>query len=82
MGKRLVGADGQYCVQKKYALLRPFLQAAVVRNIAAQVTVELFINVYQRRRNVYIFSYREAKTVGLSIVVVGILTQNNYFYIV
>ena len=77
-----MGADSQYCVQKKYALFCPFFQAAVVRNIAAQVTVELFINVYQRRRNVYIFSYREAKTVGLSIVVVGILTQNNYFYIV
>ena len=82
VGKRLVGADSQYCVQKKYALFCPFFQATVVRNIAAQVTVKLFINVYQRRRNVYIFSYRESKTVGLSIIVVGILTQNNYFYIV
>ena len=49
-----------------------FSRQPLFRNIAAQVTVELFINVYQRRRNVYIFSYREAKTVGLSIVVVGI----------
>ena len=82
VGKRLVGADGQYCVQKKYALFCPFFQSAVVRNIAAQVAVEFFINVYQRRGNVYIFSYREAKAVGLSIVMIGILTQNNYFYIV
>ena len=81
-GDILVGADSQYCVQKKYALFCPFFQAAVVRNIAAQVAVEFFINVYQRRGNVYIFSYREAKAVGLSIVMIRILTQNNYFYIV
>ena len=82
VGKCLMGANGQYCVQKKYALFCPFFQAAVVRNLAAQVAVEFFINVYQRRGNVYIFSYREAKAVGLSIVMIGILTQNNYFYIV
>ena len=74
-------AHRKYCVEQKNALLRPFRQISVVRNIASAVLMQLLINIYERRRYLDIWLYGKAKTVRLPVSVVRILSEDHHFYI-
>ena len=50
MRVRLMSAHGENRVEQQYALLRPGLQAAVVRDEAAEIIVELPKDILQARR--------------------------------
>ena len=81
MGIRLVGTHGQNRIQKQHPLICPFCQAAVIRYITSAVVMELFINIHQRRRNLYIRLHRETKPMRLSVPMIRVLPQNHHFHI-
>ena len=72
---------GQDCIEQKNALLCPWGQIPVVRNRAAEVTVQFLINIDQGRRNADPLMYRKTQTVGLTRPVIGILSENNDFHL-
>ena len=82
MRMRCTGTDSQYCVQQQYALFRPMLQIAVLRNLKAlNIRRQLFININQRRwhRNFRLDGKRQ--TMRLTRAVIRVLPQYHYFYI-
>ena len=70
----------QYCVQHQYPLLRPFDQITVIRNITPQIIMKFLVNIDQRRRNINLRLYGKTESVGLSVSMVGILSQYYHLY--
>ena len=68
-------------VQHKHTLLRPFRQAAMVRNRTSQIIVELLIYIHKRRRDLHTFLHREAQSMRLAVVMVRILPEDHHLYI-
>ena len=81
VGECLVRTDSKDCVQKEYALFCPFFQTAIVWDVAAKITVKFFIDIYQGRRDVYVFSYGEAETVCLTVIMIRVLSQDHYLHL-
>ena len=81
VGVSLMGPDRKHRIQKHHSLIRPFFQIAVIGNIAAQIVVKLLVNIYKGRRHIYIRFYGEAKAMGLTVIVIGILSQDHYLYL-
>ena len=77
VGIGLVGADRQDSVQKEDSLSGPFDQISVVRHITAYIIMKLFVDIYKRRRCRTAGPHREAHAVGLSLAVIGILSQDH-----
>ena len=73
VGICLMCTHGQNRVQQQYALFRPFRQIPIIRDITATVIVQFFINIYKRRRYLYIWFHRKTKSMCLSIPMVRIL---------
>ena len=76
-----MGTHGQHRVKHHDALLRPFDQISVVRYVTAQIVVQLLVDVHQGRWDLHIRLHGEAQTVGLTYVVVRVLSQNYHFYL-
>ena len=72
-----MGADGQDRVEQEDSLPGPFEQIAVVRDIAAQIIVELPVDVDQGGRGRAAGPDREAHAVGLALAVIGVLAQDH-----
>ena len=70
-------SNGKDRIQKKNALLSPFYQITVIRYIAAKVIMQFLIDVYQRRRDLYIRLYGKAQPVGLPGSVLRVLPQDH-----
>ena len=68
-------------IQQKHSLIRPFFQISVVGNTAAQIIMQLLIDIHQGRRNLHLRFYGKTQPVGLTIVVIGILPQNHHLYL-
>ena len=77
-----MGTYSQNCVQKKHPLLCPFLQIAVIGDIASAVIMELLINIHQRRRSLHSSLHGKTKPMSLSVIMIGILTQNHYLHFI
>ena len=70
----------QYRIEQQHALLRPGLQAAMIRWLNAQVVLDFLEDIHQRRRNLHAGAHRKAQTVGLTRAMVGVLPQDHHFY--
>ena len=69
--------DGENRIQKEHTLAGPFCQTAVIRNITAKIIVELLIDIFQRRRDLYAGFHGKTQAMRLSLFMVGILAQNH-----
>ena len=72
-----MGVDGERRVEQQDALTGPTLEIAVGRHRFAEVALDLFENIYQRRRHGHTRRHRETQAVGLTGAVVGILTEDD-----
>src|SRR5690606_11381582 len=79
VGVGLPAPHRQHGVEQQDALASPVLQAAVVRDRAADVLVELLEDVWQRRRRRDPGLHRKAQAVSLSRPVVRVLAQDHHF---
>ena len=77
VGIRLMRPDRQHRVEKKDALLRPFCEIPMVGNRAAQIRIQILINIDQRRGNADPLVHRKTQTVRLSRSVIRILTEDH-----
>ncbi len=71
---------GKGSIQQQYPLLGPALQIAAHRDREAEVAIEFLIYILQRGRYFHTIIDRETKSVRLSYIVVGVLTDNNNSY--
>ena len=78
----LVGAYCQGGVQQQDALFSPSCQVTGGRGWRADIFFYFFENVHQRRRKGYSVIHRETKAVCLTGTMVGVLTDNDYFYFI
>lgn len=74
-----MGPYREYCVEEKNPLSGPFFQISVVRNVAAKIVMQLLIDIDQGRRDLYVRPDGKAQSVGLSVSVLGILSENHNF---
>ena len=81
VGICLMRPHRQHRIEHQYSLLGPFCQTPVVRNGTAQIILQLFININQRRRHLHSLFHREAQPVRLIEIVVRVLPQNHYLHI-
>ena len=79
---RLMGSNGQRGIQKQHALLCPTRQITTLRNGRAQISLYLLEDILQRWRKLDTVLYRKAQSMGLSGLVVGILTDNHHLHLV
>lgn len=82
VGGGLVGPDGQDGIEKKHPLVGPVLQIAVAGDRHAQVILDFFVHVAQRRRGYDALLHRKAQAVGLSRTVVRILSDDHHLDVV
>ena len=73
--------DRQGRVQKQDALLRPRIEAAVIRRPAAEIRRHFLVDVLERRRNLDAGTDREGKAVGLAPAVIGILSEDHDLHV-
>ena len=78
----LMCPDRKGGVEQEYALCRPTTQTAALRNGNAEVVVNLFEDVLQRRGMCHTVGNRKAKSFGLSEIMIGVLSENDDFYLV
>ena len=62
-------------------MIGPGLQAAVVRDLAAKIRLELLEDIQQRRRRLNAWQNREGKSVRLAGAMIGILTEYDHLRI-
>ena len=82
MGIRLVRAHSEDGVEQKHSLICPFFQITVIRNVTAQIIMQFLINVLQGRRDLLLLrQHGERKTMCLIYIVIGVLSQQEHFYL-
>ena len=75
-----MGAYGQHRIQHKDALLGPLRQASMFWDGASKIIMKFLIDIHQGWRGLHTLFHGKAQPMGLSIVMVGILSQNHYLY--
>ena len=77
---------GPHCqdrIEKKYALLCPLGQASRLRQSASHIVMQFSVNIDQRRRDLLlVLRDREAESVRLMYIVIGILSQDHHLHFV
>ena len=82
MRGRLSITHGQTAVQKQNTSLRPIFKIAMRWRRNAKIGVQFFENILQRWRFRHAVAYGKAEAMCLTRAMIGILTQNNHFYLV
>ena len=72
-----VGADGEHRIQQQHPLFGPAVEVAAARDGRPRIVAHLLENILQRRRKSYAVPHRETEPVGLSLAVVGILSDDD-----
>lgn len=72
----LMGTNGEGGVEQQDSLAGPAFQIARGQRLQAQILTNFAKDVFERRGQSHPLLYREAKPVGLSWFVIGILSQN------
>lgn len=72
-----MGADGEARIQEEDSLVRPVFKIAALRNGNSQIVVQFLEDVYERRGRFDAVGNREAQPVGLSRVVVRVLSDDD-----
>ena len=72
-----MGTNGERCIKKQHALLSPTGKIARCRNFLAQISLYLFKDILERWRELYAVLYRETQSVGLSRLMIRVLTNDN-----
>src|SRR5207302_961335 len=73
----LMGADGEHGVEQQDTLVRPGNEAAARRRGDVHVDHELLEDVDERRWRPYTRRHRKRQSMGLALVVVRILSQDD-----
>ncbi|MPN26719.1 hypothetical protein SDC9_174144 [bioreactor metagenome] len=76
VGGWLACPHGEHCVEQQNPFIGPFFQVAMAGNRAAQVVVQLLINVLKRWRHSNLWLYRKRKAVSLAFAVVRVLADD------
>ena len=75
--------DGECGVEQQYSLVSPAAQVAIGNgNVDAKIAVDLLDDIDQRRRHSDAVGYAEAKTHGLSGLMVRVLSKDNHLDLV
>ena len=77
----LVRAHGQGRVQQQHALFGPLGKIARAWQGAAQLVVQFFEDIYERRGHGHALLHRKAQPVRLPLVVVGVLPQDHRLHL-
>ena len=72
-----MGTNGERCIQKKHALLSPTCKIARCRNFLTQISLYLFKDILERWWELYAVLYRETQSVGLSRLMIWVLSDDN-----
>ena len=75
---RLMLADGQHRVEQQHALIRPRLEAAVVRHLAAEVRFQFLEDVEQGWRRLHAGQYGEREAMRLSRAMIRVLSEDDH----
>ena len=78
----VVGAYGERSVEQKHALPGPAREIAIGGNRFAQVVVDLLEDIDERRRHLNAIGYRKTKPHRLSLLMVGILPDDDHPHLV
>ena len=77
----LVGTDREDGIHRKYALAYPTIQIPGGRDRFPKIIVDLFEYIHQGAGNRHAIGYREADPVVLPRIWIGVLSQDNDFYL-
>ena len=77
----LMCPHGQHGVQHQHALIRPLFKIPVIRNRAAEVVMQLLIDVHEGWRDGHLRLHRKAEPMGLSRLVVRILSEDHHLHL-
>ena len=77
MARSLPGLHSQTAVEQKHPPLCPRTQIAAVRRRNAAVSLQLRENIPQRRRQLHAGFYRKRQSIGLSRLMIRILSQDH-----
>ena len=78
---RLMLANGQHRVEQQHALIRPGLEAAVVRHLAAEVCLQFLEDVEQGWRRLHAGQHGEREAMSLSRTMIRILPEDDHLRI-
>ena len=78
MRARGVCADGQDGVEEQNSLFCPLVQRTAFRNRRAEIGIQLLENVPERGRKFHARTHRKGKSVRLPVIMIGILSENQY----
>lgn len=81
MRTSLMFADGECGVEHQHALLCPASQVAVLGHGLAGVGLQFLEDVAERRGNPNSVGHREAQSLSLSGLMIGVLSQHDHFYL-
>ena len=82
MAAGLVGPDGEHGVEQQHALMCPTGEVAAGGDGRTGLLLDFLEDVLQGWGEGHAVIYRKAKAVGLTLVVIGVLSQYDHFYIV
>lgn len=75
-------SDGQHRIDEQNTLLRPLCQVAVKRAaVTGDIGREFFVDFCQRSRDVHVFRDAERKPHCLPRTVIGVLPEDDHFYL-
>ena len=72
---------GKGSIEHEYPLFGPFGEVAMVGNGEANILVYFFVNINEGRGRLDAILYGKAKTVCLSFSMIGVLAQQDHFYL-
>ena len=78
----LMSANGKRCIKQQYALLGPTGKIARCGDRRTKVGLNLLEDILQRGRKLDTVLNRETQSVGLSWLMIGVLTDNHHFHLV
>ena len=77
-----VRPHGECRIQKEHALLCPFRQIPAARDGTADVGVQFLEDIDERGRRLRSFAHGKAQSVRLSLVVIGVLSEQHDFHFI
>lgn len=78
----LVRPDGQNSVEHQHSLFRPAVEISTQRHGLTHIISHLLEDIAQRWRKIHSIIHREAQAIGLSVSVIGILTDNHHLQVI
>ena len=74
MGICLMGTYREHSVEKEHALVCPLFQLSLIRYVAAEIILQLFVNIHERRRDLLGRFHGKTHALCLMLLMIGILS--------